>query len=331
MLHISDTFFLLKSQHRTPIQFRTNNTPTMPPRLPPHAFQRRSRDITTANITNTTPTATEIADLVAAISRLFMDLRRDYFAAAATITTTTTTVWQYYDVSSRPNRVFMHVFLEGVRGEQLRASWLPVESGDEAAARARRRALFFRDRIVALQEGIEELDNMIARRDREDQQEREREQVRERRRAEGGDEDREFFNGVNQRRLDAQWGAAFGRGDPNLSLAFDEDDEDDDDYEDDDEDEEGVSFESLIEKGVVKHVDREEVEAKESVCCPICHAPWEEMTSERVREKEGEDWAKWFCREPCGLRCGHFFGRVCLEAWLETSNSCPMCRRIVRH
>ncbi|KAL1642255.1 hypothetical protein SLS58_005595 [Diplodia intermedia] len=282
----------------------------MPP-PPPHAFPRRSHDTTTATTTTTTPTPTptEIAELAASISSLFRGLRRDYFAAITTTTTTTTTTtitaWRYYDVRSRANRVFLHVFLEGIRGEQLRAIWLPVAPGDDAAARARQRARHLHSRIVPLQQGLEELEDMVARRDREDRRERERarERRRERRRVEGGNDDDEFLNGVDTRRLGAAWDGAFGPGDPNLSLVVDEDDEDDEGDEDDgddgdDEDDEDDSFASLIEKGVVKPVDREEVEAKESVCCDICHAPWVEMTSEHVREKEGEDWAKWFCKEP---------------------------------
>ncbi|KAL1801410.1 hypothetical protein ACET3X_001752 [Alternaria dauci] len=27
--------------------------------------------------------------------------------------------------------------------------------------------------------------------------------------------------------------------------------------------------------------------------------------------------------------CGHIFGKTCIETWLEDSNSCPMCRKVL--
>jgi hypothetical protein len=50
----------------------------------------------------------------------------------------------------------------------------------------------------------------------------------------------------------------------------------------------------------------------------------------RVREEEvKDDCAVCLCAptEPCKLPCGHIFCQECLERWLMTNPSCPICRR----
>ncbi|PAA87850.1 hypothetical protein BOX15_Mlig026854g1 [Macrostomum lignano] len=48
--------------------------------------------------------------------------------------------------------------------------------------------------------------------------------------------------------------------------------------------------------------------------CTICFEPWTSSGEHRV----------------CALRCGHLFGKSCVERWLETRQQCPQCNRNCR-
>ncbi|AYV86888.1 MAG: putative E3 ubiquitin-protein ligase RNF12-B-like [Sylvanvirus sp.] len=51
------------------------------------------------------------------------------------------------------------------------------------------------------------------------------------------------------------------------------------------------------------------------VMCSICMEDIDEISTEKHRSKK--------------LNCGHFFHSACLIPWLQKSNSCPNCRRLI--
>ncbi|OMP85278.1 hypothetical protein BK809_0003948 [Diplodia seriata] len=98
--------------------------------------------------------------------------------------------------------------------------------------------------------------------------------------------------------------------------------------------------------GRLRQLGEQELLDAESARCDICCQPWgcmaredleriapEMVEEEKEEEEETEDKKterSGGCRDPVALKCGHFFGRACLAAWLRESNSCPMCRDVVR-
>ena len=57
-----------------------------------------------------------------------------------------------------------------------------------------------------------------------------------------------------------------------------------------------------------------DVKDVESGTCDICMEPF----------ARSED-----CESAVQLPCGHIMGRQCISKWLESSNSCPLCRRVL--
>lgn len=61
--------------------------------------------------------------------------------------------------------------------------------------------------------------------------------------------------------------------------------------------------------------------------CPICHEPYPEYDSDRVR-----DYPAWPMDRREGAQCRHVFGRICIEQHVrggyEYSTRCPICREV---
>ncbi|GAB6032739.1 RING finger and WD repeat domain-containing protein 3 [Chamberlinius hualienensis] len=56
--------------------------------------------------------------------------------------------------------------------------------------------------------------------------------------------------------------------------------------------------------------DRSDDDLEESMCCPICLEEWDNSSEHRV----------------VSLKCGHLFGRSCIERWLKGNPCCPQCK-----
>ncbi|RWS15840.1 E3 ubiquitin-protein ligase RFWD3-like protein [Dinothrombium tinctorium] len=73
---------------------------------------------------------------------------------------------------------------------------------------------------------------------------------------------------------------------------------------------EPVAEAANIEKMVTNDVDLNATQSDDSCTCPICFEPWGNSDTHRL----------------VSLRCGHLFGRSCVERWLRDSKKkCPQC------
>ncbi|GME27067.1 uncharacterized protein HO173_012361 [Neofusicoccum parvum] len=68
-----------------------------------------------------------------------------------------------------------------------------------------------------------------------------------------------------------------------------------------------------------------------STICDICQDRFGGLSAEDIRrispdEAANIDGDPHVCARPSKLACGHVFGRECLKRWLDTSNTCPICR-----
>ncbi|KAF2642658.1 hypothetical protein P280DRAFT_506028 [Massarina eburnea CBS 473.64] len=76
-----------------------------------------------------------------------------------------------------------------------------------------------------------------------------------------------------------------------------------------------VPKETFLAEGIKEH------EPTEAADCSICHDPLITSESHKRLESEAHAHAAVKIQE-----CGHVFGQACLTAWLNSANTCPMCR-----
>lgn len=71
--------------------------------------------------------------------------------------------------------------------------------------------------------------------------------------------------------------------------------------------EDGTDFQSLFQPLSNRQAENEDT-LKD---CPICMSPWHSSGRHRI----------------CSLKCGHLFGKHCIERWVRNKGSCPHCNQ----